>query len=808
MNSKSAPEFLVHDAQRRAAELLEWPKVLDRLAEYVSCLPARTRCASLPLVDTLEDAQKLSRQTDDARKLLRAGSTPPLGEVTDLTPQFARLRVGAALSAEELVRVADILHASRRIRILLLDRWEEIPHLSQMGVGLYEDFALEREILTAIERDGHVTDQASPELARLRDQYRKTQKRIHDTMTKLAAASELSEYLQDDFFTLRNGRYVLVVRIEKQSFVDGIVHDISGTRQSVFIEPREITALNNTLRGAEIAIDEEIHRILVAFSKRVAAIEDELAAALEALIQIDLTFAKARYAEHLGASVAKLNDAGRMTLRYLFHPLLIEQERAVVKNTVQIADDVACMVVTGPNTGGKTVLLKAIGLTAYMVRAGMHPPVGPDSDVSLCSRIFALIGDSQSIETGLSTFAARIVAIKDVLAGLAQRSLVLIDEIGEGTDPRQGVALSMALLERLTERNTLTIATTHFTELAAMATTRPGFQNASMEFDSDRLQPTYRLRIGIPGRSGAFDIAARMGLDESLVARARQLYEGTGTELDTIIDGLDKTRAELEHELSAARAARHEAQQKLEMQKERLRNLDSSKSELAERELGRVRKLYDDALAQIRGVIADLQRESSFKNAETARAKVNEIVAAVESATPASKTHARTPIADRPIDDWSRMSVGDPVRVVTMKKDGVLETLPDVKDMVRVQVGGLRVTVPVADIAKPKGDRVQKPVEIAKGWKPAETATFEERTLDLRGEPEDNALQLLEQYLDEAWRARWETVYIVHGHGMGVLKRAVRDYLKNAPYPVNYRPGRRGEGGDGATVVSIEFKDD
>ncbi|MCZ7584933.1 MAG: Smr/MutS family protein [Deltaproteobacteria bacterium] len=522
---------------------------------------------------------------------------------------------------------------------------------------------------------------------------------------------------------------------------------------------------------------------------------------MDALVEIDVAFAAARYALFLNAHEPEIAEEGETHLEALRHPLLVGRGFDVVANDVTLEASARCVLITGPNAGGKTVLLKALGLALLMTRAGLHPPAGPGSRVADWGGVHAIIGDEQSIEAGLSTFAAMLASLKTILDAAAPGGLVLLDEIGEGTDPRQGVALSMAVLERLAERGVRTIATTHFAELAAMAEARDGFVNASMEFDRERMAPTYRLRLGVPGRSGAFDVAAKMGLDPAIVARARELYEGASSELDEIMEGMDATMRDLEERRREAERDRAEARRLLDLQRDRLKELEERMKKQAASSLRAVESEYETARERIREAVAALQRGPTFQTADEARKTIDENVVRARRVTPPQTERADEPgePVRGPLED------GDRVWVRTLRAWGRAEGPADAKGRVRVTVGGARVESTVEDLRAGERKAEAPAVHVRTPVLGSESAGADERTLDLRGERSDDARDRVSEFLDAAYRSRWDRVTIVHGHGTGVLKKEVRDMLRGAPYRMNFRPGERGEGGDGATVVEFEF---
>lgn len=794
----------------KAAELLEWPKVLARLSDHAMSAPGRAACAHVDFAEDAEAARRALRTTGEAVSLIGEGRVPPLTDVHALIEELERARLGATLQGGELILVGDVLRASRRARDVLTDDWERSPLLAESATHLYADERLELDIFAAIDPSGEVNDAASPELVNLRRRQRALHKQILERMAELAKVPEWAGYLQDDFYTIRNGRYVLLVKIEKQGKIEGIVHDISGSGQSLYIEPKEITQLNNVLRSTEVAIAQEITRILRAFSARVSAQADALAETADTLIDLDLAFARGRYAIAVEGREPEMSVDGRMALRRLRHPLLVGKAGVdVVANDVEMAGSAGCMIVTGPNTGGKTVLLKAVGLAALMARAGLHPPVGYESVVPFFPRVFAMIGDRQSIEAGLSTFAGHIASLKEITDLAGAGSLALLDEVGEGTDPRQGVALSMAALEHLAAAGARVIATTHFSELAALATRREGFLNASMEFDPVRMLPTYRLRLGVPGRSGAFDVAARMGLSERIVARARELYEGAASELHDIMERLDRTHQEWRAKSDEAERERRHAADLVDKQRELLRELEAKKRERAGKEMADLESLYARAREEIRRVMAQLREKPSPAGIEKTREAMREIMEEARAKTPPPMEKEPRPATHARIENWYDMAEGDAVYVSAVKAVGRLESLPDAKGQTRVLVGGARLTVSASELFHPAVEPAERGVRVTieKPVLGSESATTKDRTLDLRGQYADDALDRAAEFLDLAWRSRWTRVTIVHGHGTGTLKREVREWLRGSPYAIDWRPGERGEGGDGATVVDFRRED-
>ncbi len=795
---------------KRAARLLEWDRLTERLAGLASSAPGREKCRALEFMDDPGLIRRALEEVSEARELLERGVEPQLADVVELGAIVKRARVGAALDGADLLVVAGLLRAARRVKTLLESEADRLPKLAEHALLLPAEVVLEKEIYQRIERDGRVADNASAELAQLRDRYRIIHAQIHASLEGMLAEPKYEDVLQERVFSMRSGRFVLLVKHERRGSVEGIVHDISQTGQSLFIEPREVTDLNNRLRTAELEIEREIYRILLELTYKVQAIADDLERAVTALAELDAIFAKGRYSIALDAHPVETAKSGPITLPRARHPLLAEQLEEVIPNDIML-DEVRTMVLSGPNAGGKTVFLKTLGLCALMLRAGLHLPCGPDGRLPVFPRLFAVIGDEQSIERNLSSFSSHVLNLKGIADELVPGSLVLIDEIGEGTDPAQGVALSKALLEHLHDHGARTVVTTHFTELMAMAQVREGFANASMALDLETMTPTYQLVPGLPGRSGAFAIAERLGLAKSIVEQARKYASGSDTDLDLVISRLEAERSKWAAEAQKAETARLEAEAEREKQAAIYRELRGKKAKLLEQEREKMAHDVAAARAAIKHVIRRLQEAPSFKAAEEARTELERIEKAVEEVLPEPVVE-EPPVHLEPIADWRGLPAGATVYVRGLRDVGQVLEKPDSKGRVKLLVREKRMTLPAADcFLCPEGMAATKataPVHVIQVQSaPRDDAGLRSELLelDLRGQTSDEALQAAEAFLDQAARQRLPRVFLIHGHGTGTLKRAIRNYLAACPYAKSWRPGERGEGGDGVSVVELDL---
>jgi DNA mismatch repair protein MutS2 len=786
---------------------LEWPAIVEKAAEFAASSLGAALLREAELAVDLTDVRERLAETTEARELLRRGAEVPLGGLRDVTPVVARLRKAATLDAAELIAMGGMLSVSRRMRNALTRQRDAAPSLAEMAGGLLSLREVERDVEACFGPDGEVADSASAELRQLRRRERGLHQNLLDTVHRLLSASKIKDYLQEELYTVRNGRYVVLVKTEHKGKVDGIVHDLSGSGQSLYIEPREITELNNLLRTTGLEIEQEIRRIFADLTRRIAARVDDVELSLAVLARLDAIFARARYADYLDATEPKVGD--RVSLRRLRHPLLVHRGETVVPNDVDLGGDARALVVTGPNAGGKTVTLKAVGLCALMVRAGMHLPVDDGSEMTVFDGIFTDIGDRQSIARSLSSFSGRMLNLKGILEELTARSLVLLDEIGEGTDPAQGQAIAQAALEALHARGAFTIATTHFSGLTALAYRVPGFANASVEFDEDALAPTFRLIPGVPGRSNAIRIARRLGIDAQVAGRADELVaEGAGG-LEDVLSRVEEERRRYARDSGRIAELRAEIETSRREQETVLEGLRRQRAKLQEEAAEQVRRDVARARARIREVT---ERVSAPVAAASPR-----VVAAAQTELRQVEREARDQVAEaspdlpalEPLGELGTLAPDQEVYVVPVRATGKIVRGPDEQGRVTVQVRGGRLTIGVDKLARRRTTALAAPerpavfVEIARpeGWTGSRPAA--ERTCDLRGLYREEALAKVEAGLDAAFRARMPQVVVIHGHGTGVLKAAVREFLAGSGFVKSFRPGEQGEGGDGATVVDL-----
>lgn len=792
----------------KSLRTLEYPLILDRLVEHTAFSASKELALELrPRLDP-EWVQARLDEVTEARHLLSLQAGLTIGGARDVRAAVESTERGAVLEPHQILDVKNTLVAARTLRRRFEDEGERYPALRQIALRLTVVEGLIDVISSTLSERGEVLDSASEQLANIRRDLRIAHGRLTDKLQNLLNDPKVVPLLQEPIITQREGRYVIPLRAEFKGRIKSIVHDQSASGATVFVEPLPVVELNNQLRELELAERDEIRRLLAELCARIAEHAEEMDETVAAIADLDLAFAKARYAESLRASepIIVPFDAARgesnhpgSTLKLLQarHPLLDPQ--AVVPVDLLLDEETYALVITGPNTGGKTVTLKTAGVLVLMAAAGMHIPATSGSKVSLFDAVYADIGDEQSIEQSLSTFSAHISNIIAILERASGRSLVLLDELGAGTDPQEGAALAQALLETFLERSVTTLVATHFTALKTFAHVAKGVRNASVEFDIESLQPTYHLTIGLPGRSNALAIAKRLGLDETVLEKARQWVSAEDLEADALLD-------EIHHQRDQARQALHEAEQAREearhREQELTRRLDAIEDERRAL-LAEARRAARSEVEELRADMEKLRRQlhlagQPLETLDAARQDLEQLEQLVEEPV-VREAHAYTP-SDRPIQ------LGDTVHLQTIDTQGVVTSLGE--EQAEVQVGRLRIRARLDEMRvvdegdsgqdkKPKGELEGTRVRS----KPSAQPPLE---LHLRGKRVDEALIDLERHLDAAYLAGMPFVRVVHGKGTGTLREAIRGALRGNRYVRSFESGGPSEGGEGVTVVHLD----
>lgn len=783
--------------QQRVMKTLEFDKVRNQLIEHTHSSLGKEKAQTLMPSADFEEVTRLQEETDEAAKVLRIKGNIPLGGIHDIRPHTKRAQIGGMLSPIELVQVASTVHASRQMKRFIEDLQEvtDVPILLNYSEGIIVLAKLEESIRNAIDEGGEVLDGASEALRSLRQQMRTRESRVREKLESMIRSSNAAKMLSDAIITIRNDRFVIPVKQEYRSHYGGIIHDQSSSGQTLFIEPQSVVQLNNELQTIRVKEQLEIERILSELSALTAEYHDELLAIVVIMGELDFMFAKARYGSRIKGSKPIVNNEGRINLVKARHPLIPIDE--VVANSVALGKDYTTIVITGPNTGGKTVTLKTVGLCTLMAQAGLQIPALDGSEVAVFESVYADIGDEQSIEQSLSTFSSHMVNIVEILNKVDYNSLVLFDELGAGTDPQEGAALAISILDEVYKCGARVIATTHYPELKAYGYNREGVINASVEFDVETLSPTYKLLIGVPGRSNAFEISKRLGLKESVIQTARSYISADSNEVENMIASLETSRRQAERDREEAHQLFKDAENLHKDLQKQMAAYYESKDELAEKAKVKAAAIVEKAKDEAEEIIRELRKLRLEKGAEIKEHELIDAKRRLSDATPELNQVKKGSKAKSAKRDFQP---GDEVKVLTFDQKGHLVDRVSNKEW-QVQIGILKMKVKESDmeyINTPKPVET-KPMAIVKG-KDFHVGL----ELDLRGERYEDALMRVEKYIDDALLAGYPRVSIIHGKGTGALRQGVQEYLKNHRSVKKIRFGDAGEGGTGVTVV--EFK--
>ncbi|MBZ5477766.1 endonuclease MutS2 [Bacillus sp. T_4] len=786
--------------QSRIFHVLEFNKVKEQLQKKVASSLGREKVANLIPSTQYEEVVKWQEATDEATTVLRLRGNVPLGGIFDVRSSVKRAEIGGTLSSNELLDVASTIYAARQVKQFIEQVVEDedlqLPIITEHIEKLMPLPEVEQTIKMSIDENGTVLDGASDQLRGIRQKLRSTESRIREKLESLIRSSSAQKMLSDAIVTIRNERFVIPVKQEYRSAYGGIVHDQSSSGATLFIEPQAIVTLNNELQEAKVKEKQEIERILIALTVQVAEVANELRQNVYLLGELDFMFAKGRYSHELKASKPKMNDRGYIKLVKAKHPLIAQED--VVANDIELGDQYTSIVITGPNTGGKTVTLKTLGLFTLMAQAGLQIPALDGSEMAVFKHVFADIGDEQSIEQSLSTFSSHMVNIVDILQKVDHESLVLFDELGAGTDPQEGAALAISILDQVYERGARVVATTHYPELKAYGYNREGVVNASVEFDIETLSPTYKLLIGVPGRSNAFEISKRLGLSAEVIERAKGYIGSETNKVENMIASLEDSRRQSEHELEEAEELRKEAQKLYKELQSQIIEFNEKRDKLYEKAEEKAQATVKAASEEAEKIISDLRKMSQKNHALVKEHELIEARKRLEDAVPTLEKSKKKPAA--PKKQERTLQAGDEVKVLSWGQKGTLLERVSNNEW-QVQMGIMKMKVKEKDleyISSPKPVET-KPLATVKG-----KDYHVNLELDLRGERYENALIRVEKYIDDALLANYPRVSIIHGKGTGALRKGVQEYLKNHRSVKNIRFGEASEGGSGVTVV--EFK--
>ena len=781
----------------KSIQTLELPRVLEMLAACAVTDEGKERSLALRPMTDLDDVQRAQEETTAAVKLLVVRGTPAFGGIKPVAASLQRADMGGSLNTRELLEIAGVLRAARTAGEY--GAGEEKTPISHLFHALTPNRFLEDTITNSIVGEDELADSASPELASIRRHMRATEAKVRDILQKLISSNQ-SKYLQEAIITIRSDRYVVPVKSEHKNTIPGLVHDVSSSGSTFFIEPMGVVKANNELRELAAREKKEIERILAELSAQCAAHKEDILEDYQLLVWLDAIFARAKLSVKLECTQPRLSDK-YLRLRGARHPLL-DQKKAVA-NDLELGDAFDTLVITGPNTGGKTVTLKTMGLLTLMAQCGLHIPARDDSTVRVFSRVLADIGDEQSIAQSLSTFSSHMVNIVGILKEADDSSLILFDELGAGTDPVEGAALAAAVIESARGLGALVAATTHYAELKVYAMTTPGVENASCEFNVDTLAPTYRLVLGIPGKSNAFAISRRLGLPEYIIEKAAARLDAENVRFEDVLTKLDQQRQEMERERDAARRLKLEMEQSAAKAREYRQKLEEERAKVVEKAQAEARSIIDEARAASDLALSQLKelqkrKDLDWQQVNEGRSQARHLLNQAEESIggPAPEPEAPPPTRDaRAGDTVELVKMGTRAAVLSVNKDGTLQ----------LQAGILKISAKQEEVRVVEGEtqsqkEARKIIQRAERTLRAPAA----RELDLRGMTTDEALITLENFLDAAMMGKLETVTIIHGKGTGAVRAAVRNYLKRSRYVKTFRPGRYGEGEDGVTVAELK----
>lgn len=781
---------------QRSIRVLEYDKIRRNLADLATSGPGKDKCLQL-LPMTMEALiQSAQEETAEAYEAVVKKGAPPLYGLRDQKESFTRLRKAGTLRPAALLHIGDLLRACAEMKRFFEEEEEGAYHrLRDFTNRLVPMTGISREIFRVIVSEEEIADDATPTLRRIRSSIQRKESEVKDKLQQYLRSPEQQKKLRELLVTVRDGRYVLPVKAEARGNFPGVVHDQSASRQTVYIEPMSVVNLNNEIRQLILEEEEEIEKILRELSELLAGHTDELEQNQEIMTELDFIFAKGRYAFAIRGEKPALQKGGRLHLMQARHPLL--DPEMVVPIDVALGEDYTALVITGPNTGGKTVTLKTIGLCCMMAQSGLHIPAEKDPELPIYDAVYSDIGDEQSIEQSLSTFSSHMTNIVRILADMTEDSLVLLDELGAGTDPVEGAALAMSILEELLARKIHTVATTHYSQLKLFALKTEGVRNASMEFDLATLRPTYRLQIGLPGKSNAFEISRRLGLPDHLIAVSKQKISSENQAFEDVLSRIEEEQQLAERE----RKVQEDLRQEWLLKQRELEAQLAKNEEMREREIERGRKeadrLIEEAKTEVARIVESLKQSGTQSDRAAARAQqaLRDQEARLRPAQKGLKKKSdRIP---------ENLRLGETVEVLTMGDTGEVLTLPDKSGQVTVQIGLLKVTVGIDELRRTEREKEAAGSVNTRKLLQARGSEAASTKIDLRGLRVDEALAKMDPFIDAAVLSNVQRIEIIHGKGTGQLRQAMAEYLRSHPQITKFRLGVPQEGGDGVTIAEL-----
>ena len=789
----------------KALKTLEYTKIRERLTAQALSPMGKEKCSALVPLDNISEIVREQKETTEAVNMALKKGRLPLGGIKDIRSHLERAEAGGVLVIDELMAVGEFLYVCRKVKNYSKqeNKADTFPVLEDYFAIVKTINNVENEINRCILNEQEISDDASSGLRTVRREIRNANGSIRDKLNSIIYSAAYKTMLQDAVITIRNDRYCVPVRAEYQSSFPGMVHDRSNTGSTVFMEPTAVIQLNNKIKELQSKEKEEIEKILAELTSLVAENVDVMEANMNVIAHLDFVFAKAELSLKMNGSEPKFNNDGIIDIRKGRHPLL--DEKAVVPIDINIGRDFSTLLITGPNTGGKTVALKTLGLFTLMGQAGLHIPAFDSSQLAVFDEVFADIGDEQSIEQSLSTFSAHMTNIVKILENVTPNSLVLFDELGAGTDPTEGAALAMAIIQHLHEMRVRTAVTTHYSELKVYALSTDGVENACCEFNVETLRPTYKLLIGIPGKSNAFAISKKLGLPDFVIDSAKEFISSENVKFEDVITDLEISKKSVIYEQERAEQYRKEAERlKNEVEAQRTK-INEQKEKILSDARAEARMVYQQAKEESDRIIKEINkaaREKAGKNKlNEKRSELKGKVSAMDELI--EKSRKKKVAAVKPIKDLKQ---GDDVYVVSFDRTGTAMSAPDSNGDVMVQCGNMKIKVPLAELTyyeakkEPKTNSSRNISSKVRAGK----SQFIASEIDCRGQNVEEGLGNIDKYLDDAYLAGLKTVTIIHGKGTGVLRAAVQKYLRTNPHVKSYRPGTFGEGEMGVTVVELK----
>ncbi len=789
----------------RTLRVLEFDKIIDRLKSLTASDLGRELVQELAPQTDFNTVERMLAETSDGVSCIMRRGSPPLGGISDIRYSLKRLDIGGILNPGELLKLGGVLRAARKLKNYVNDKIDEdnTNIVNELISSLETNQRLEQKIETCILSEEEIADNASPTLNNIRRQIKDRQASIKEKLNDLIRSSKHQKHIQESVVTLRGDRYVIPVKQEYRSEIPGMVHDASSSGATLFIEPMAVVEANNAIKQLKIKEQAEIERILAELSQDAALILPQLNANISIMARLDFIFAKARLAVDSKCVCPKINQSGIITIKKGRHPLL--DATKVVPIDFWIGEKFNSLIVTGPNTGGKTVSLKTVGLFTLMTQSGLHIPANEGTQMSVFEKVYADIGDEQSIEQSLSTFSSHMKNIVEILKNVDDKSLVLFDELGAGTDPTEGAALAMSILECLHQIGATTLATTHYSELKVYAISTIGVENASCEFDVETLRPTYRLLIGVPGKSNAFAISKRLGLTEDIIERAKEFLTQEDIRFEDILLSIEKNRSEAEREKMRAESYRLEAERLKKDLEDQKRKLEAQKESELRKAKEEARSILIDSKRQAEELVSEMKRLAKEqeeaevrRQTEELRQKLNKSINNLEDSL-AQSIMPRQGLVKPP----KNLKPGDSVLIVNLNQKGTVVSVPDKNGEALVQAGIMKINVHISNL-KIIDEQKQQIKKTGMGKIGVSKAQNMSSEIDLRGMLLDEAIDVVDKYLDDASIAGLGEVTLIHGKGTGALRSGLQQHLKHNPHVKSFRLGKLGEGEAGVTIVEVK----